>query len=227
MDSFVRLDFSHLPVFVGAPLFCCIDAEIEESLRPLRDTHARIRCASRFLQQFGAPAGHLHVYEDELLPMWAGYLRAALMEYAGMEEASRRDLRRLGRADAAVSILDTRNAMLAVVRELRNLQVHVVQAAFDSSQKQAVLRTIVPDHAADALRALGYEESHAMEIITIPRADLELLLERPPRRVAPADWSLAIQWLDEAQNRWGIRDVILASVEEYATAISQSFLQTA
>lgn len=227
MDRTVRLDFTRLPVFVGTPLFCCIDSDIEASLKPLSDTHARIRCASRFLQNFGASAEQLHVHDDELLPMWAGYLRAALMEYAGMEEASRRDLRRLDRGDAAVSILDTRNAMLIVVRELRNLQVHVVQTAFDVTQKQAILRTIVRGRAADALRALGYEENSKMDITTIPRADLDQLLGRPPKGIAVADFGMAVQWLDEAQNRWGIRDVILASVEEYATVLSRSFLKTA
>lgn len=149
------------------------------------------------------------------------------MEYAGMEEASRRDLRRLGRLDAAVRILDTRNAMLVVVRELRNLQVHVVQTGFDVAHKQAVLRTIARDLMADTLRAIGNEEDSEMDITTIPRADIDQLLDRAPKCVESIDFQQATQWLDEAQSRWGIRDVVLASIEEYASILSRSFSKTA
>ena len=132
--TIVRLKLDGLPVFVSTPLYCCIDDEVETLLRPLTDTYARVRCASRFLQRFGAPIDFLNVTEDERLIVWGGYLRAALMEYAGMEDSVRLDLRRLGVHNDPVSVEGTNNAMLILLRELRNLHVHVVQNSFGTCQ---------------------------------------------------------------------------------------------
>lgn len=220
MAQIVRLDLTHVPIFVGTPLFCCIDSDTEEALKPLTDTFARVRCACRFLQRFGGSTDFLNVHEEELSSMWAGYLRAALMEYAGMEDSCRADMRRLGLRKRAPSIDDTQNAMLILLRELRNLHVHVVQRRFDIASRNVVLRTRDEDRDSASARALGHERNSEIDIITIPRVDLyQVLSARASRRFDTVELATAIEWLDEAQCRWGIRDVLLAALDDYSEII--------
>jgi hypothetical protein len=216
----VHLNLDGLPVFVSTPMFCCIDTDIENALKPLSDTYSRVRCASRFLQRFGASVEFLNVMEDERLIMWGGYLRAALMEYAGMEDSVRSDLRRLGVRESDVVVDKTGNALLILLRELRNLHVHVVQNAFDIRHKNAVLRSLNENRDERLSRSLGQEDNSDTSVITIPRLDLDqLIAARGSRRFDRAELLTAIDWLDDVQHRWGVRDVVLAAIEQYSEII--------
>jgi hypothetical protein len=205
MNSRVPLNFDSLPTFESTPLFFTLAAEVDERLRTLPATYARCNAALRFMSNIGAGAGHMHVRAEEVDSMRVAYLRASLMEFAGMEEALGIDV---GRGQAPLRISDTRNAMLVVLRELRNVQIHLIKSDLLSSNRSAVLRF------------QGEEHEHELTALTIPRLDLNRLKDPRNRTYCHReDFERAVDWLAEAQEHWGIADVIMRGIWAYAEAI--------
>ncbi len=62
-----------------------------------------------------------------------------MMEYVAIEEVLPIDLVIRGLGEEPLRILDTDNAMLILLRELRHLQLHLVNTSFDSTSRSAVL----------------------------------------------------------------------------------------
>lgn len=201
----LRLNFEGLPTFESTPMFFSLDDDVDARLRMLPATYARCNAALRFMSHIGANADHLCVRTDELESMRVAYLRAALMEFAGMEEALVIDL---GRGQPLLRIRETRNAMLIVLRELRNVQIHLVKSDLVSSARPAVLRY------------RGEEHTQELTALTIPQRDLDRLRDS---RSAPYchrdDFARAVDWLAEAQEHWGIADVVMRGIWAYAAAI--------
>lgn len=195
----IKLLFDHLPTFERTPLFVSLDEGIDQRLRTLPDTYARCNAALRFNLWGPLKADMLGVREEELVSMQAACFRASLMEFVGMEEALPSEV------TSALHIRDTRNAMLVVLRELRNIQVHVTQSDFISTKRPAVLRWNQKEH------------EHELIALTIPQADLDRL--RNKRKISHydrADFERAIAWLERAQEHWGIHDVLLQGIWTYA-----------
>jgi hypothetical protein len=63
------------------------------------------------------------------------------MEYVAIEEVLSTDLVTRGLGEEPFRILDTGNAMLILLRELRHLQLHLVNTILEGTRKSAVLRT--------------------------------------------------------------------------------------
>ena len=141
--------------------------------------------------------------------MHAAYLRAALMEFVGMEDCLPGDLRRLGQKRAALRMYDTGNAMLIMLRELRHVHVHVGCARTIRAEREAIIRSRNRD-----------DVETTVDVITVPRSDLEQLRDaRHSKRFQSGELLAAIEWLDEAQGQWGIRDVVVSAVNEWAREI--------
>jgi nucleoside-triphosphatase THEP1 len=124
----------------------------------------RCRCL-RFCQRIGADKESFGVSEDHLNIMQVAYLRAAFMEYVAIEEVWPIELVTRGLGKESLRILDSDNAMLILLRELRHLQLHLVNTSFDSTSRSVVLRTI---------KNVSEFET-AVTILTIPTADLRQL----------------------------------------------------
>ena len=121
--------------------------------------------------------------------MQASYLRAALMAYVAIEEVLPLDLAIRGSGEEPLRILDTGNAMLILLRELRHLQLHRVNTTFKSTSKSAVLRS----------RAKEKEFETKATILTFPTADLcQLKTLRNAARFDPHELDAAIAWFTHA-----------------------------
>lgn len=200
-----KLLFDNLPMFQGTPLFFSLEDDIDQRLRMLSNTYARCNVALRFNSWAGADAKGLGVREDELPSMRAGCLRAALMEFAGMEEALASDLKA---SDSPLRIRDTKNAMLVALRELRNIQVHVIGTELRSVKRPAILRWNDQEH------------QHELTALLIPQYDLDKLKDsHNGSRYDRADFNRAVDWLAQAQEHWGILDVVREGIWAYAKAI--------
>jgi len=137
--------------------------------------------------------------------MQVAYLRAALMEFVGIEEVLPLDLADRGRGETPLRIYDTQDAMLIMLREMRHVQLHLLNTSFESAKMEAFYR-------------FG-EDTHQTQVtvLTVPKADLaEIRQLRNASRYDSADLALAIDWLAEAQAKWGIGDVVQAGVQRYA-----------
>lgn len=205
INSKIHLDFDDLPTFESTPLFFSLDAHVDARLRTLPATYARCNSALRLMSNIGAGSDHMQVRAEEVESMRVAFLRASLMEFVGMEEALRIDL---GRNQVPLRISDTRSAMLVVLRELRNVQIHLINADLVSSKRSAVSNF----H--------GDEQKHELTALTIPRLDLDRVKDvRSAAYCHRDDLERAVDWLAEAQEHWGIADVVMRGIWAYAKAI--------
>jgi hypothetical protein len=201
----ITLLFDELPTFERTPLFFSLDDDVDQRLRTLPGTYAKCNAALRFNSCVAANAKTLGVREEELPSMQVAYLRAALMEFAGMEEALNSDL---NGSSPPLRLRDTRNAMLVVLRALRNIQVHLVRTTLPSAKRAAVLRWNQQEY------------QHELTALMIPQADLDKLKEsRNTSHYDRADFNRAVDWLAQAQEHWGIHDVVREGIWAYARAV--------
>lgn len=208
----LRLDRS--PHFETSPLFCTLEPSTEAALSQLPNVYERAVAALRFRQCIGGDKDALGVSEDHVRIMQAAYLRAALMEYVAIEEVLPIDLGKRGFGEKPLRILDTGNAMLILLRELRHLQLHRVNTTFRSTSRSAILRT----------RNKEQEFETELTILTIPTADLrQLKTLRNAARFDPDELDAAISWFSHAQSQWGVGDVVQSGIQVYAAELVQRY----
>ena len=214
MGSRYQLRLNGLPNFETSPLFCTLEPSTEAALRQLPNAYDRAVAALRFCQCIGGDKDALGVTEDHVRIMQVAYLRAALMEYVAIEEVLPLDLDMRGFGEEPLGILDTGNAMLILLRELRHLQLHRVNTTFKSTSRSAVLRT----------RNKQEEFETKLTILTIPIADLRHLKTlRNAARFDPDQLDAAISWFTHAQSKWGIGDVMQSGIQAYAAEIVRRY----
>jgi hypothetical protein len=157
MPTQLLLQFNALPTFETSPALCTLDAESARGLRKLPNVYARAVAALRFRQNIVSSAKHIGVTDEELPIMQVAYLRAALMEFVGMEEVLPLDLADRVQGESPLRIYDTRDAMLIMLREMRHVQLHLLNSSFDSTEMEAFYR-------------FG-EETHTTQVtvLTVPR----------------------------------------------------------
>jgi hypothetical protein len=214
MGSKYELRLDGLPAFETSPFFCTLEPSTEAALRQLPNAYERAVAALRFRQCIGGDKDALGVSEDHVHIMQVAYLRAALMEYVAIEEVLPLDLVMRGFGEEPLRILDTGNAMLILLRELRHLQLHLVNTAFRSTSRSAVLRT------KDKVE----EFETKLTILTIPTADLrQLKTLRNATRFDPDELDAAISWFIHSQSQWGIGDVMQSGIQVYAAEVVQRY----
>jgi hypothetical protein len=207
----IRLPLTDLPTFESTSIWCSLQPKTEVDLRAFHNVFDRARAGIRFVQYIsGAP----FLTEEEKIPMKAAFLRAALMEFVGMEEVLPTDLSEHSISAPAIKINKTGNTLLILLREMRHLNLHIINSTFEHQERAAMSYPF------------GSKEPHhtTLNARIVPLADLEKLKQL---RNAPLfddqDLSLAISWLDSAQRAWGIEDVILAGFETFAKLIIRTY----
>ena len=214
MGSRYQLRLDGLPNFETSPLFCTLEPSTEAALRQFPNAYERAVAALRFCQRIGGGKDALGVSEDHVCIMQVAYLRVALMEYVAIEEVLPLDLVMHGFGEEPFRILDTGNAMLIPLRELRHLQLHLVNTTFKTTSRSAVLRT----------RDKPEEFETNLTILTIPSADLrQLKTLRNAARFDPDELDAAISWFTHAQSQWGIGDVMRSGIQVYAAEVVQRY----
>src|SRR4051812_1256650 len=113
-----HLDFNLLPNLTWGAILIRIDPDLESPLSLLPRTLARARGAIVF-------ASRTKSAEEEGLDVKESYLRAALGQYASMEDTLPRDMRQVGITGRSYRVRDSANALLHMIRELRNLEIHL------------------------------------------------------------------------------------------------------
>ncbi len=132
------------------------------------------------------------------------FMRAALGEYVSMEEAIRWD-RPHG---SPPQIKDSRNPLLHIMKELRNLQFHLLSSPLKSQQRSVIFASRqcdMPVWYVEDLRVTDFDRSKNAQFFT------------------PDDLKRMIQWFNENQRLWGVTELILHAVRAYAEEILRGF----
>ncbi len=188
-------------------MFFGLPESVDSGLAALGNTHSRCVAALLFASKVRGEASSMGVNESELSVMRIAYLRAALMEYVGMEEVLPIDLRGLPTRQVPTTIWGTENPMLILVRELRNIQLHLVNSELIRHPRKAYLKA-KPDQLINV-------SAH-----TILEADLDkLTISKNAKQFNSQDFAKAVAWLKCTQLHWGIADVVIESIWEFARRI--------
>lgn len=140
-----------------------------------------------------------------------GFLRAALAEFVSMEDALGRDLQRAGIKET-FRIYESENPHLHIVRELRNLEVHL-----RSTELKAELRTYTyADRDMKPVPGSNHESRIWTSDLLRPE---DLMRLNNAKYYSRADLDRMCEWFNEAQLSWGLPDVVFRAVLSYCDEI--------
>lgn len=202
------LNFDLLPEMTHGRAFMRMDDDVASGIASLRRVSERASNAIRFAHWVGANSDVLRCPDSEAQQLREGCFRAALTEFASIEEVQCLDYKGLGISRAPLRLNDTPNPLLHIFRELRNLEVHLRQSELRSQQKD-----VLWGHMSRPTEAMPLTISiWTVEGLT-PHAFG--LLRNAKKHYTPDHISKMMSWLNAAQNEWGIQEVFLLAVEEY------------
>lgn len=195
------LDFNVLPRLDSYRVFLSLDDGIKKALSRLPETLARANGACH----------HCHEVRDDdagAVEARESALRSALAEFVSMEESLGRDLNNAMIGAAPVKITESQNPLLHIVRELRNLEIHLQTSRLKSVTKEV---TYVGDnYQLDIWVAGDITESDFMKL-------------RNARRYKRDDVVKMVDWFNRAQKEWGVDQLIYRAVVEYCRMIIKTY----
>lgn len=190
------LDFDLLPRLDSYRVFLSLDAEIKKALAKLPETLARANGACHYCHEIRDDGRAIEARESAL--------RSALAEFVSMEESLGRDLSSAGIGAAPVKITESQSPLLHIVRELRNLEIHLQTSRLKSVVKEV---TYVGDNYQLNIWVAGdITESDFMKL-------------RNARRYKRDDLVKMVEWSNRAQKKWGIDQLIYRAIVEYCRMI--------
>ncbi|OQB45145.1 MAG: hypothetical protein BWY02_02611 [bacterium ADurb.Bin157] len=190
------LDFSLLPVIEGISLIFSIPDHICDAFSDFENTYNRARCAVYFA---------LQISKNTTQILREGYFRAALTEFVSMEETSKKELGGIKHR----LITASQNPLLHIMKQLRNLQIHLVSNHLDSSTHT------ISFHGTD----YQLQKWHIQEELTLN--DFAELDQR--KFYKDTDLQQVIAWFNETQKQWGVHALIRQAVIMYAEELMQKF----
>lgn len=201
------LDFSLLPTLTHGRAFMRLDDGVVSGVASLRRVSERASNATRFVYWAGADSEVLRCPDTEAQQLREGCFRAALTEFASIEEVQALDYAELGISRTPVRLNDTPNPLLHIFREMRNLEVHLRQSALRKHTKSVLWGNMSqPSEATPLTIAIWTAEA------LTPQVFAQL---RNARNYTADQIAQMISWVNSAQSEWGIQDVFLLAIEEY------------
>ncbi|MHB1084851.1 MAG: hypothetical protein ACYCZA_08420 [Thiobacillus sp.] len=205
------LDFSLLPSVSYGRAFMRLDDDVAAGVASLTRLSERASNAIRFAYWAGGTSEDLRCPEPEVQHLREGCFRAALTEFASMEDVQVLDYKDCGIARTPLKLNETSNPLLHLFRELRNLEVHLRHSELRSVQKNALWgHKDRPDEATK-----GIQEIWILDGVT-PQSFGML---RNAKHYTSNQIDQMISWLNATQEQWGIQEVFLLAVEEYCRLI--------
>ena len=201
------LDFSTLPKVDFGHAFMAIDDGVLAGIAPLKMVTERASNALRFACLIGGTSELLRCPEAEVKQLREGYFRAALTEFASIEEVQLLDYTALSMSRSPLKLNGTSSPLLHLFRELRNLEVHLRHSELRKMKKGVLWGE--KDRLADA------------NPVTISIWLLEGVTSQSfgslknARHYSTTQIDQMINWFNATQEEWGIQEMFLLAVEEY------------
>jgi hypothetical protein len=198
-----RLDLGLLMPFPNPGVFVRIDPEVQKATCKFTEVNERIDGVERMCWHLGTERTG---QEPDDLKRRRMYLRAALSEFASMEDAAAIDYRRLGYGKSPL-IRDLDDPRLHVVRLLRHANVHLAVTHVSTSDRDAVW------HGPDGPQEFKYTSMLAVDI------EPSIHATDGAKYYSATNLAAMLEWLRNEQDRWGIQNVILRAAERYASLL--------
>lgn len=208
--SKIALSLAGLPEFNSTSIFCSLDTETGNRLEAFPNVLERTKAAIRFCQYIG---GGIPVADDDRELMQSACLRASLMEFVGMEEVLPLDLEMRADSRKPLEIKECRNTLLILLKEMRHLHLHLINTRLSKDEVNAVNYSMHPEpyYTVFTVESVPYEDL------------LRLKSLRNASRYDPVELDNAISWLDQAQRKWGIGDVVQSGIGIFAKLILSTY----
>lgn len=198
----LHLDFTKVPTLDKGHFFMRIERDVALEIGHFRRLMARANNAVRFISWSEGDSTLLHCNESEVQQLREGCFRAALTEFASMEDVQRLDYEEHGVVRAQIKLNDTANPLLHIFRELRNLEIHLRHSKLRSFPKDVLWGKKEVPLTIDIWVVEGVTpESFA--------------LLRNAKNYSSQQIEQMVNWFNAAQAEWGVQELFLLAVEEY------------
>jgi len=197
----VPIDLSRLTDIDRAHVFLGVDDEIRPILERFPAILERVQNVIHFISQIGA-----HDVRENV----CGYIRATLAEMVSIEDAQKDIV-------SAVQLMTTSgNPLLCVVRELRNVEIHLSSVTLSSRNQPYLWGDIAkPGDATEV----------DIQIHWIDNIDIESFRKlRYYEKYDDSAFKVALSWFDKNQRCWGIGELLYRAISEYAMELAGSLL---
>ena len=204
-----KLDFNLIPEYEFTAIFMSLPRDIEAAIRQFPRTEERINSALTFCAQ-------VMNCDPDKIPEAArkagGYFRAALAEYASIEDAFNPE-RPAGTPEFRLH--NTRNPLPHILKQLRHLQVHLVANELAKQTISLVLKNLPGAEPVDVT---------IWTISDLTDAQFnELDAFKKYKRYTPAQATEMVNWINTRQPQFGIHDLIHRGLVEAAERIVATY----
>lgn len=203
--DFPTIDYGHV--------FVSLDEKVENKLPTFPQTYSRAECAMRFCWFISGGEDTLfHADLDRRNRLREGFLRAALAEFVAMEETLVRDLDSININKPAIKIKNSSNPLLHILRELRNLEIHLTSSTLSAEQRNFMWKPF------------GEERNITTNIWYIDNLHLSDFLQlRNAKNYDSVELEACVNHFLVEQKNWGICEMILRGINLYSEEIIDEF----
>jgi hypothetical protein len=157
----------------------------------------------------------LHCSENTAGPLREGFLRAALAELISVEDILNLDLIDLSRSDRVLRMSDTSLPHLHLVRELRNLELHLHHHRLSGFSRDRLWGNISKPEDARRL---------TVRLWTLEGVTYESIKQlRNAERYSAQEIQTIVKWFNDTQSEWGVHEILLRTANDYAQALGNRY----
>ncbi|HEY8906699.1 MAG TPA: hypothetical protein VIM63_11745 [Rhodoferax sp.] len=191
------VDISKLASFVAPGVFRRIDPILEKNLLRYPETLERLGGVVHFCALMG------HQTDDEMTSDSTQnrrkFLRAALSEYASLDEAATIDAAAAGTTAPKILALD--DPRLHIVKLLRHANIHLAVSQIDRSSREATWK----------------DQDFTFHIFYSPGIGSSIRGTDQAAKYRADDLSKMIEWIETEQMEWGLDHLVFKTSELYAS----------
>lgn len=207
------LDFSKLPVVDSCRAFMQLEKNAASGIAPFQRLTERANNAVRFAYWSGCDAGTLRCHDSEAKQLREGCFRAALTEFASMEEIQHLDYLEHGLVRKPLKLNATSDPLLHLFRELRNLEVHLKHSELRAAPKNVLWGDKNKPSEATSLSISIW----SLDGVT-PQSFGSL---KNAKYYSSGQIAQMISWFNSTQESWGIQEIFVLAVEEYCRLLKK------
>ena len=197
-----ELDFTLLPDLTKGHFALILGKEIENNMSRFVETYERVNGAILFSSAYGCTLIPRTNQQSE------AFFRASLAEFVSMEETLERDLLKLKINKKSIKINDSKNPLLHIIRELRNLEIHLKTSNLLRKKRKALWADKEIDFSYDIINSIEIKDFNSLRNAKYYKED---------------DIKEMLKWFNNAQIEWGVRDLVFRTVRCFCLEIIRTY----